>query len=120
MADVDALLLPILRIGHNASLRGAGVSLRAALRSTGYTEHRPTLSPADLLPIIGRDPSLVEEWISYSEDKRTDGGWYILRDGTIGRLGKPATKRQFESIHRAVAEYVILELDFWAHHSAIV
>ena len=58
--------------------------------------------------------------MSYSEDKRTDGGWYILRDGTVGRLGKPATKRQFESLHQAVAEYVILELDFWSDHGAIV
>jgi hypothetical protein len=120
MAEADAILLPILRIGHNTSRRGAGVSLGDALKITGYTEHRPTLSSADLVPIIGRDPSLVEEWMSYSEDKRTDGGWYILRDGTIGHLGRPATKRQFESIHRAVAEYVILELDFWADHGAIV
>ena len=120
MANVDALLLPILRIGHNTSMRGAGVSLRDALKTTGYTEHRPIFSAADLLPIIGRDPSLVEEWMSYSENKRTDGGWYILRDGTIGRIGNPATKRQFEPIHRAVAEYVILELDFWADLGAIV
>ena len=120
MADIDALLALILRIGHNTSMRGAGVSLRDALKTVGYTEHRPTFSSADLLPLIGRDPSLVEEWMAYSEDKRTDGGWYILRDGTIGGIGKPATMRQLGSIHRAVAEYVILELDFWADLGAIV
>jgi hypothetical protein len=120
MADVDTLLLPILRIGHNTSMRGAGVSLRDALKTTGYTEHRPNFSSADLLPILGRDPSLVEEWMSYSEDKRTDGGWYILRDGTVGRVGKPTAKRRFDSIDCAVAEYVILELDFWANVGAVV
>jgi hypothetical protein len=96
------------------------VSLREALKTTGYMKHRPTFSSADLLPVIGRDASLVEEWMAYSEDKRTEGGWHILRDGTIGRIGKPATKRQLGSIHRAVAEYVILELDFWADLGAIV
>ena len=120
MADLDALLLPILRIGHNASLRGAGISLRDALKVTNYAKHRPSFSAADLVPIIGLDAALIEAWMSYSEDKRTDGGWYILRDGTVGRVGKPATKRQFESIHRSVAEYVILELDSWADVSAVV
>lgn len=110
MADLSALL-PILRIGHDTSMRGAGISLREALKVTHYAKYRPKFSPEDLLPIVESDPSLVEEWMSYSEDKRTDGGWYLLRDGTVGRVGEPATKQQFESIQRAVAEYVILELD---------
>jgi hypothetical protein len=53
--------------------------------------------------------------MSYSEDKRTDGGWYIQRNGNIGRVLKPATTRQYATIQDAVAEFVMLELDFWAH-----
>jgi hypothetical protein len=120
MADLDDLLLPSLRIGHYTSMRGAGISVSEALRVTSYAKRRRDFSPADLLLTIERDPSLIEEWISYSEDKRTDGGWYILRDGTVGQAGKPAMTRRFESIHRAVAEYVMLELDFWSGVSATV
>jgi hypothetical protein len=47
-------------------------------------------------------------------DKRTKGGWYITRDGEIGRVLQPATRREFSTIQDAVAEYVVLELDFWA------
>jgi hypothetical protein len=118
MAGPGDLLLPILRIGHNTSMRGAGISVSEALRATKYANRRRDFSPADLLLIIERDPSLIEEWISYSEDKRTDVGWYILRDGTVGRVGKPATTQRFEPIHLAVAEYVVLELDFWSGVSA--
>jgi hypothetical protein len=48
------------------------------------------------------------------------GQLHILRDGTVGQAGKPAMTRRFESIHRAVAEYVMLELDFWSGVSATV
>ena len=115
MPDTKAHLLPILGIGHATSMRGEGISLREALEATNYAKHRPRFDAADLIPLIEASPSLAEEWLSYSEDKRTEGGWYILRDGTIGRVLIPTTERRFETVHRAVAEYVILELDFWAN-----
>ena len=57
---------------------------------------------------------LLEGWFAYSEDKRTSGGWYLLRSGEIGRVGDPESQMQFESLAEAVAEYVVRELDFWA------
>ena len=68
----------------------------------------------DLLRLIRADPDLVLQWIEYSEDKRTSGGWYIIeKTREIGRLHEPETKRRFSSIEEAVAEYVVRELDFW-------
>jgi hypothetical protein len=115
VAVLSAQLLPILGIGHSTSMRGAGISLRDALQVTHYAEHRLSFTTADLVPLIESDPSLVEQWMSYSEDKRTLGGWYILRNGAIGRVSEHIAERQFETIERAVAEYVILELDFWSN-----
>src|SRR5712672_3119829 len=114
MPDSTARLLPILRIGHTTSITGDGISLRDALRITNYAEHRPRVAAADLLPLIEADPSLVEEWMSYSEDKRTDGGWYLQRNGVVGRVSKARPEHQFDTIEHAVAEYVLLELDFWS------
>jgi hypothetical protein len=119
MPDSTTTLLPILRIGHATSMRGDGISLRDALKITNYTNHRPNVAAADLLPLIEANPSLVEEWMSYSEDKRTDGGWYLGRDGAVGRVLKPTPERQFDKIERAVAEYVLLELDFWSNLSQV-
>jgi len=115
MTDRDARLMAILAIGRDTSMRGAGTSLRDALKATSYAEHRSGFSAADLCPLIDAHPSLMQEWLSYSEDKRTLGGWYIRRDGQIGRALQPETQRKFATLQEAVAEYVILELDFWDH-----
>jgi hypothetical protein len=55
----------------------------------------------------------VEEWIRYSEDKRTSGGWYVTEQGIVGRAGEP-DKMVFSTIEEAIAEYVVRELDYWA------
>lgn len=104
----------ILAIGHDASNRGAGMSLCDALNLTRYRKARAGLQKVDLLRVIETEPELVEQWIAYSQDKRTDGGWYILRDGEIGKVGAPEARLRFSTIEEAVAEYVIKELDFWA------
>ena len=74
-------LIAILKIGHESSMRGAGRSLRDLLQATRYRELRPGLNEEILLRAIQRDPNLVEEWIAYSEDKRTTGGWALSRWG---------------------------------------
>jgi hypothetical protein len=107
-------LLAILRIGHETSMRGAGLSLRDALRRAHYRERRASFGPADLRPLIIAHPELVEVWLAYSEDKRTSGGWYLLRSGEIGQVGDEESHARFESLEEAVAEYVVRELDFWA------
>ena len=88
--------------------------MREALKVAGYAELRPSLTAAELRSVIADHPELIEQWMSYSEDKRTDGGWYIQRNGNIGRVLKPASALQYASIQDAIAEFVMLELDFWA------
>jgi hypothetical protein len=110
-------LLIILRIAHDTSMRGAGVSLRDALSLTAYRELRPQFGESDLLPYLRDHPALIEDWLLYSYDKRTDGGWYLLQDGTIGEIGRIAQATRFPSLEQAVAAYVVRELDFWANLS---
>jgi hypothetical protein len=107
-------LLAILRVAHETSMRGAGLSLIEALQQVRYAERRASFGPADLLPLIVAHPELAESWFAYSEDKRTGGGWYLLRSGEIGRVADPESHVRFESLAEALAEYVVRELDFWA------
>jgi hypothetical protein len=104
----------ILRIGHETSIRGAGLSLRDALSQARFREIRPSRDESLLLAYLKDDPSPVEEWLLYSEDKRTDGGWYLLRDGTVGQVRRPGEEIRFPTVEQAVAAYVLRELDFWA------
>lgn len=113
MAANENELLDILRIGREASMRGEGISLREALARTRYGDLRPSFAPADLVSIIQNYPEVIEEWMLYSEDKRTSGGWYLLRDGKIGKVGDTESQKSFASLGEAVAEYVVRELDFW-------
>jgi hypothetical protein len=114
MGLADGELLAILRIGHETSIRGAGISLRDALAEARYAACRPGFTVDDLRSLLAAHPSLVEEWLAYSEDKRTSGGWYVLRSGVIGQVSKPSSSQRFDTVERAVAEYVVRELDFWA------
>ena len=113
--EAEKELHAILRIGHETSIRGAGLSLRDALSQTRYRDIRPALHESLLVTYLRDDPILIEEWLLYSEDKRTDGGWYLLRDGTIGQVRRPGEKIRFPSLEQAVAAYVVRELDFWAN-----
>jgi len=114
MASVDFRVMAILRIGHQVSIRGEGLSIKDALARADYAAYRATFDVADIRALLEAHPSLVEEWLAYSEDKRTEGGWYVLRDGEIGQVLKPATQRSYASIEEAVAQFVVRELDFWA------
>jgi hypothetical protein len=117
MSADDADVLKILRIGHEVSIRGSGISLREALARTRYSELRPRFGFADLIRLVEADPELVPQWIAYSEGKRTIGGWYLLQSCEIGRVNHPESKQHFSTIDEAVAEYVLRELDFWSRYS---
>ena len=107
-------LIEILDIGHETSMRGEGISLREALRRTAYNERRPLFKSSDLLPIIRHRPNYVYEWLGFSEDKRTSGGFWLMDDPPgIGNL-KTREKFSYLTMEEAVAEYVVHELDYWA------
>jgi len=107
-------LVGILRIGHETSMRGAGISLKDALARTRYSAVRRTFRAADLIPLIKADPAIARQWVLYSMDKRTSGGWYLTERGEIGKLRRDSNSMQFDSMEEAVAEYVVRELDYWA------
>jgi hypothetical protein len=60
----------------------------------------------------------VEQWERYSWDKRTTGGYYLLRSGnewTVGKLRMPGAVKETllagSSEPEVCAEYILLELD---------
>jgi hypothetical protein len=106
--------MAILRIARDTSSRGKGLSMKDALARTGYVAHRPNFTIQDVHALIAAHPALLEEWLAYSDDKRTDDGWYVLRDAEIGQVRKPSAQRSYATIEEAVAQFVVCELDFCA------
>lgn len=109
------LFIKVLDIGLDTSMRGEGVSLRTALERVNYKEKRNNLNLARLLELIKKYPYYIHEWVMYSEDKRTDGGWWLEENPpSIGNF-RSREKKAYRTIEEAVAEYVVRELDFWAN-----
>ena len=65
--------------------RRCNVSMIALLKESGYLENFNEVTEARILEYLQQHPDLVGTWVLYSENKRTDGGWYILtpRDSQI-------------------------------------
>jgi len=83
----DERLLQILSVAHRTSMRGEGVSLSQALADTEYRAMRLHFDANNLRDVIDEHPELIDQWERYSEDKRTDGGWYLkASDSAIGSL----------------------------------
>ena len=115
----NEVLLSVLGIGRATSMRGEGISLRDALSRVNYSVVRPQLDVGEIVAELRANPEIVEEWILYSEDKRTGGGWYVSRESfEIGELQNSSSTKTFNSIEEAIAAYILVELDFWASLNA--
>ena len=116
----NEVLKKILSIGHDSSLRGEGVSLREALSRSRYADVRSGIRISDVISVLHDEPGFISQWITYSEDKRTDGGWYILAEKLeIGRVSDPSSIMTFDTIEETVAYYVVRELDFLTGKNAV-
>lgn len=113
-SEYDKLLISILDIALNTSIYGEGTSLHKALERVHYKQKRDRIRSSELLNLIKKRPYYVYEWAWYSEDKRTDGGWWLERDPPL--VGNFTTRktRSYQTVEEATVEYVIRELDFWA------
>jgi hypothetical protein len=118
MTTIDFRLIAILRIAQQLSAGEGGLSMEKALAHAGYAAYRPHFDAADVRALLEAHPELLEQWLAYAEDKRTDQGWYVLRDGEIGQVTQPTAQRSYTTIDEAVAQFVVRELDFWAGRAA--
>ncbi len=102
MKTSEEQLLPILKIDHDTSMRGEGISLKDALKRTRYSDLWPSFVQKDLEKTIKCHPEFILQWIMFSEDKRTSGGWHLSEPGVIGNLD--GISDLFDSIEEATAE----------------
>jgi hypothetical protein len=91
-----------------------GKSPWAAVRQSGYKTVRDQITPTDLAQYLSRHPQFIEDWELYSLDKRTSGGWYLLRNErgwTVGSVSVSHPDEQFESAAEACAHFVLREVE---------
>lgn len=56
------------------------VSIYDLLKETGYFEIYDKISEDSIREVLMQHPECVDEWISYSEDKRSISGWYLKQE----------------------------------------
>jgi hypothetical protein len=57
--------------------RLGNVSIFSLLEATGYFKLHDQISESDIRTALLDCPECVQEWMLYSEDKRTSSGWYV-------------------------------------------
>ena len=104
-------LLAILVIAHDFSGR-----LGQLIDESAYQALRPHIEQSQLFAILQAEPAIVEDWSSYSQDKRTSSGWGFGSSQDGGWLvdGPDGIRKQFTVREEACASFVLHELDFWA------
>lgn len=112
-------LAAVCRIAQEHWCGGGRRSLANLLHDTRYAAVRPRLNEAGLAEYVGRYPEVAEKWLEYSENKRTSGGWYLVRTGrnwVVGRLDarcRRTDELSYAGGPTACAAYILRELDFW-------
>lgn len=91
-------------------------SVVTLLREARYFDRHTELSEDAIRAHLATNPELVEDYITYSADKRTGSGWYLIEDGTVGYYpcGPEMTHKD---IVTACAEFIVRELAAIRRHA---
>lgn len=88
-------------------------SLLEVVRASGFAEFRGQFAPRELADYLRAKPAIVDQWIAYSEDKRTTEGWYLRPPYSIGRVARwspPMHEVKHPDLAAACAAFIIAEL----------
>jgi hypothetical protein len=86
------------------------------LSDLGYAKIHDSVSEIDIYSVLTKEPNYLEDWLSFSADKRTVG-WYIYRsesDFYVGRLdntGSKADEKCYDDGLKACAAFIKHEID---------
>ncbi len=100
---------------HSATRGGRGLSLRALIEESNYRALRSRIGVSQLAAVLQSEPEMVDDWLAYSEDKRTSSGWGFgpSRAGDWTVDGPDGVRERFDSRYEGCADFVLRELDFW-------
>jgi len=88
-------------------------SIREIVAASGYRELRGEFPASELAAYLRARPELMEQWVGYSEDKRTSEGWYLRPPNAVGRVTSappPQREQRYVDLAAACAAFIIAEL----------
>jgi hypothetical protein len=113
-SDMIAELVTLPRRFHKLG----NVSMFSLLEATGYFGLHDQISEEDIRDGLVRCPECAQEWLQYSEDKRTSNGWYVVQNeeglyetGFVAHAGTSTNRVQYDSSIHACASFIKHELE---------
>ncbi len=93
------------------------ISIYELLRQSGYSKAAKQVSEQELYKALEGSPSFVNDWLQYSEDKRTNCGWYFKKGDEdkylVGYVDDiSVTETEHNDKIKACAKFIKQELDF--------
>lgn len=93
------------------------ISIYSLLKETGYFEMYNQINEANIIEGLTKHPKCINQWLRWSEDKRTSSGWYFQQNRN-GKyiVGYYPTKEDFQlteytDIYEACAVFIKREIE---------
>src|SRR6202000_2497304 len=109
------IIIKIINIPHGFyTLRD--ISAYTFLKNTGYFEIQYRINENDIVKELTNYPNIVNDWLSWSENKRVDSGWYFKATKNVYVVGYFALNKTVESeiysdVIQACASFIKHEIE---------
>lgn len=116
MSKIMDVAYDVVRISQKFNARG-NVSVVTLVHESGYPSARDALAAPTIAEALRAQPSLILDWLQYSENKRSDAGWYFKAGApntwNVGFLsnGTMQTEVSFSDPVAACAAFIKSELE---------
>ena len=95
------------------AFRVGSQSSRELVSASGFAAAQGSIAPHDLRLFLEQHPDLIDEWVRWSEGKRTSEGWYLSPSGEgayVGYVGRPDPPHYVAPLAEACAHFILHEV----------
>lgn len=92
-------------------------SIYTLLKETGYFQHNKQVSKSDIYNYLKLYPQCISQWIAWSENKRSNSGWYFTKESeieyTVGYLASSQVldSKKYSDMIEACADFIMHEIE---------
>lgn len=114
--QITDIIIELIHLPRKFNERG-NATIYSLLNDTGYFKIRAQISEDSICEALRTCPECIDDWLLYSEDKRSDAGWYFQRCAESYRVGYFSSKdngikpTEYEDRVAACARFIKHEIE---------
>lgn len=115
ISDVDKVVMNILSMPILFKTKSQSPS--SLLIDSGYLGSLEAITVGAIVDALQKFPEYVEIWLAWSNDKRTDSGWYFKRNNSESYIvgyypaGKKFASTKYTDAYIAAANFIKREIE---------